>query len=275
MSRQRGGSYGAKGSGETQLELDKRDVQNKIIRLQTDLEKVRRIRSTVRKKRERVLIPTCALVGYTNAGKSSLLNALTGATVLTEDKLFATLDPTTRRYPLRGGSSVLLTDTVGFISNLPHLLVDAFRATLEEALVSDLLLVVLDAADPAIRQQYQTVMAVLADIGAADKRKLILLNKYDLTTGMLDIAALRQTFPDAMPISAKTGDGFAELGLRIEALLLGKQGEYFIPPDRQDLLPEIRKTGSIISVSWEDAGIRICALVQGKTESLLEPYKVH
>ena len=141
MARQRGGSYGAKGAGETKLELDRRSIQNRIVQVKRELEKVVQERQTQRKRREKIPLPTCALVGYTNAGKSSLLNALTGSQVLAQDKLFATLDPTTRRLSIAGGTGLLLTDTVGFISNLPHSLVDAFKSTLEEAVQAQLLLV--------------------------------------------------------------------------------------------------------------------------------------
>jgi len=166
----------------------------------------------------------------------------------------------------------LLTDTVGFISNLPHSLVDAFRATLEEALMADLLLVVLDASDPAVNQQYRTVMAVLDDIGAADSNKLILLNKCDLTDNRVELAALEQDFPDAVNVSAKTRQGFSVLAERIETELLGTEGDYFIPNDRQELLREIRQHGSLLSASWEDDGIRIRARVRGKTAALLESF---
>ena len=154
MARQRGGSYGSKGAGETKLELDRRGVQTRMAKIKKDLEKVVKERETLRKRRDKIPFPTCALVGYTNAGKSSLLNALTGADVFVEDKLFATLDPTTRRYSLPGGTGVLITDTVGFISNLPHSLVDAFKSTLAEASRADLLLFVLDATDPGAEQQF-------------------------------------------------------------------------------------------------------------------------
>lgn len=142
MARQRGGNYGSKGSGETQLELDQRQVRENIQKLKKELKTVVTNRETQRKRREKIPVPNCALVGYTNAGKSSLLNALTGADVFVEDKLFATLDPTTRRISIKTGDTILLTDTVGFISNLPHSLVDAFKSTLEEALHADVLLIV-------------------------------------------------------------------------------------------------------------------------------------
>ncbi|MCR5316958.1 MAG: GTPase HflX [Treponema sp.] len=179
LARQRGGSYGSKGSGETQLELDRRQTEDKIVQIKKELEQVEQTRRTQRKQRERNSFKSCALVGYTNAGKSSLLNALTGADVFVENKLFATLDPTTRKFSLGEGSTILLTDTVGFIANLPHTLVNAFRSTLEEAAFADLLLLVVDASDPDCKRQYEQVIKVLGEIGADKIPRLILLNKWD------------------------------------------------------------------------------------------------
>ena len=240
MARQRGGSYGAKGAGETKLELDRRGVQEKMHRRKKELEKVRKNRATNRKKRDKAALPSCAIVGYTNAGKSSLLNALTGADVLVENKLFATLDPTTKRLYLGENSAgtnttngiartyntdsvaqtqqpaptvpaVLLTDTVGFIDGLPHNLVDAFKSTLEEAALADLLLIVLDSADPAVESQYKTVLQVLTEINADTVPSLILLNKTDLIPDDAHLSRLKQVFPDSIPISVKNKTGFTEL----------------------------------------------------------------
>ena len=212
MSRQRGGSSGSKGSGETQLELDKRGVEARIHIIKQELKKVIKERETMRKRREKTPVPTCALVGYTNAGKSSLLNALTGADAFVEDRLFATLDPTTRKLQLKDGGSVLLTDTVGFISNLPHTLIDAFKSTLEEAARADLLLIVLDSSDQNAISQYQTVMEVLTETNAGDKEKIIVLNKVDKTTeDNLIMKTLETEFPNAIKVSAKEKIGFLEL----------------------------------------------------------------
>lgn len=180
MARQRGGNYGSKGSGEKQLELDQRGVRVKIAKLKKDLEKVAQNREIQRKRRSKIPLKTCALVGYTNAGKSSILNALTDADVLVENKLFATLDPITRRLKVPGLDDFLLTDTVGFISNLPHSLIDAFKSTLEEAALADLLIVVVDASDSNAIKQYETVNAVLDEIGAGKKNRILVLNKIDM-----------------------------------------------------------------------------------------------
>ena len=221
LARQRGGSYGSKGSGETQLELDRRQTEDKIVQIKKELEQVTQTRRTQRKQRERNSFRNCALVGYTNAGKSSLLNALTGADVFVENKLFATLDPTTRKCSLGEGSTILLTDTVGFISNLPHTLINAFRSTLEEASFADLLLIVVDASDPECRKQYEQVIKVLGEIGADKIPRLVLLNKWDAVksycpgkkTGMGSIESAAE---DGGGLLAEESDGFASGGLLAE-----------------------------------------------------------
>ena len=161
MARQRGGAFGSKGSGETKLELDRRKIQEKIYSIKKELEKVRKNRQTQRKQREKIPLPVCALVGYTNAGKSSLLNVLTCSDVYEKDELFATLDTSTRRLSKDGKFSILMTDTVGFIKNLPHNLIDAFRSTLEEAVISDVLVIVLDSPSDDVLENYQTTVNVL------------------------------------------------------------------------------------------------------------------
>ena len=221
LARQRGGSYGSKGSGETQLELDHRQTEDKIVQIKKELEQVTQTRRTQRKQRERNSFRNCALVGYTNAGKSSLLNALTGADVFVENKLFATLDPTTRKFSLGEGSTILLTDTVGFISNLPHTLINAFRSTLEEASFADLLLLVVDASDPECRKQYEQVIKVLGEIGADKIPRLVLLNKWDAVksycpgkkTGM---GSIESFVDEGGGLLAEESDGFANGGLLAE-----------------------------------------------------------
>ena len=202
FARQRGGAFGAKGSGETQLELDQRRIREKIASIKHDLAEVELNRQTQRKQRGK--LPSCALVGYTNAGKSSLLNALTGSDAFVENKLFATLDPLTKKLPLNDSAGVLITDTVGFISNLPHHLIDAFKSTLEEAATADLLLLVLDASDTNAESQYETVCDVLDEIGANENPRILLLNKIDKCEDETkQLAKLRLKCPDALCISAK------------------------------------------------------------------------
>lgn len=268
MARQRGGNYGAKGSGETQLELNRRQVEDKIIAIKKELEQVQLDRETQRKQRKRLAQQSAALVGYTNAGKSSLLNALTGAQVFVEDKLFATLDPTTRKLTLSEASTVLLTDTVGFISNLPHTLVNSFRSTLEEAALADLLLIVVDSSDKDCIMQYEQVLKVLKEINADSLPRKVLLNKIDrVKDDPVVMAKLDQTFPDALKISAKTEEGFEDLMNFLTESLLGLENRYKIPMERSDLVELIRKNGTIEKEEWLEDGIYLTARIPGKIDS--------
>lgn len=259
MARQRGGSYGSKGSGETQLELDQRAVREKIFQLKREILEVEKTRLTQEKKRRTIPVPECALVGYTNAGKSSLLNALTGSDSFVEDKLFATLDPLTRKLKLKDGSSILLTDTVGFISRLPHTLIDAFKSTLSQAEKADLLILVLDSSDKNIFFEYETVLSVLKEIGADEKEKLIVLNKIDLVDDELFVSELKLKFPDSVCVSAKTRAGFEKLSEKISEKLLGDINLFFIPLENHDVLKIFRSKGVILKELWLDDGILISA----------------
>ncbi|MCR4900751.1 MAG: GTPase HflX [Treponema sp.] len=273
FSRQRGGAFGAKGSGETQLELDQRLLSNKITQIKHDLAEIELNRKTQRKQREKN--PTCALVGYTNAGKSSLLNALTGAGAYVKDQLFATLDPLTKKLPLNDSAGVMITDTVGFINNLPHHLIDAFKSTLEEAVYADLLLIVLDASDPDAANHYETVCHVLDEIGANKNPRLVLLNKIDKAEDE-EIAAtyraLRVKFPDAISVSAKEQKGFVELKDKITELLYGEVGDYVIPASQVVLINELRKAGCIMSEEWLDDGVHLTARTVGRLAVLSAPF---
>ena len=285
LARQRGGNYGAKGSGETQLELDRRQIEDKIIQIKKELSQVAVNRQTQRKQRERTATASCALVGYTNAGKSSLLNSLTGADAFVEDKLFATLDPTTRKFAISEASQVLLTDTVGFISNLPHTLIDAFRSTLEEAALADLLLVVVDSSDENCEKQYTQVLKVLEEINADKIPRLVVLNKMDRIKGDdLLMSRLETSFPGAIKISAATGEGFEDLVSAMTENLLGSRANYVVPMDRSDLVEAVRKNGTIESEEWLEDGVHLVARIPGhvdergncstKTLSLLRPYEI-
>ncbi|MDE5897688.1 MAG: GTPase HflX [Treponemataceae bacterium] len=275
MARQRGGSYGAKGAGETQLELDQRRVRERIYRTKKELAAVVRTRGTQHKKRRSVPVPECALVGYTNAGKSSLMNALTGADAFVEDKLFATLDPLTRRLRLKDGTGILLTDTVGFISSLPHSLIDAFESTLAEARRADLLLVVIDASDPDAEFHHSVVSGVLSEIGAAENPQLVVLNKIDKIEGDASACArLRAAFPGAVWVSARTGAGFGGLAGRISSLLLGGVKEFLVPAAEGALLAALRADGAVLSEEWLDGAARIRAKVSGRTAALAQRYLV-
>lgn len=273
FSRQRGGAFGNKGSGETQLELNQRYIRERITQTKKELAEIELNRQTQRKQRGKM--PSCALVGYTNAGKSSLLNALTGSEAYVENKLFATLDPLTRKLPLNESAGTLITDTVGFISNLPHHLIDAFKSTLEEAVFADLLLIVLDSADSNALFHYETVCNVLEDIGADKNPKLILLNKIDKAEDNPEtLNKLRMRFPDAICISAKEEIGFLELKDKIYELLYGELASYIIPPTQTLLINELKKSGCILEEEWLDDGVHIKARTTGRLLALVSPYEV-
>ena len=219
LSRQRGAAGAIGGEGETQLEADRRKTQQRIDSIRDELASVRKQRATQRAGRQRHQWPLASIVGYTNAGKSTLLNALTGADALAEDKLFATLDPTTRRLRLPTNQNVLLSDTVGFIRKLPHGLVEAFKATLEEVVEADLLLHVVDASHPHAEAQIRAVNEVLTEIGADQKPTLMVFNKVDREAGRNAAQALVPQFAKAVCVSAKTGVGFPELMAELGAML--------------------------------------------------------
>lgn len=274
MARQRGGSYGSKGAGETQLELDQRRIRERIAQTKKELDLVVRTRETQRKKRGVLPVPECALIGYTNAGKSSLLNALTNADAFVENKLFATLDPLTRRLNLKDGNGILLTDTVGFISNLPHSLIDAFKSTLAEAEQADLQLIVIDASDSQAKFQYDTVIQVLKEIKAEQNNRLIVLNKWDAVKEKeIDQAELQLLFPDAVKVSARTHEGFDQLSERISEKLLGAMNEYEIPAEEQDILRQIRANGVISEENWLDSSVVLKARISGRTAAIAEKYR--
>jgi len=213
-----GGGIGTRGPGETQLEVDRRRIRRRVIKIEEELEKVQRHRALLRRRRQKQALPTAALVGYTNAGKSSLLNALTHAKLPVADKFFVTLDPTLRKVILPGGRAVLLSDTVGFIKKLPHQLVAAFKATLEEVRASDLLLHVIDIAHPQWQDQEQAVAAVLEELGMATKPLISLYNKVDKLPHPEAIAFLSRR-PQSVVTSANTGAGLSELKTVIAEML--------------------------------------------------------
>jgi GTP-binding protein HflX len=257
-----GGGIGTRGPGETKLEADRRTIRNRISSITRELETVRQRRTVQRQKRRDADLPLVALVGYTNAGKSSLLNTLTGAEVLVEDKLFATLDPTTRRYTLPDGQALLLTDTVGFIQKLPHHLIMAFRATMEEVVDADMLLHVVDASHPQAVEHCEAVFDVLREIDAADHPVITVLNKSDLPESGPMIERLHHAYPKSVAVSAVTGDGLDDLAEMIsEELSSWRVRIEELVPYGDPVLGLIRARGRVISEVYREDGVAIVAEV--------------
>ena len=254
-----GGGVGTRGPGETQLEVDRRRVRERIAQLRRRLVDVERTRGIHREERAGIPLPIVALVGYTNSGKSTLMNTLTQAGVLVEDRLFATLDPTVRRLRLPQGLTVLLADTVGFIHKLPHQLVEAFKSTLEEVRAADLLLHVIDAAHGSWPEHVRVVDGVLEDIGAGDRTVIRVLNKVDL----LPLASRPSAGSDAVAISARTGQGVQELLQLIEARMTQglERVSCELPSGRGDLVAWLRRTGRILEEYYRDGIVTVTALV--------------
>lgn len=276
LSRQRGGAKGTRGKGETQLESDRRMVLKYISSLKKEIKEVQKSRELMRKKRAERPVPSAAIVGYTNAGKSSLLNFLTGSDVLAEDKLFATLDPTSRKISLPGGREFILTDTVGFIRKLPHDLVDAFKSTLEEAAFADFIIHVLDITSPNILHHHKVTLEVLEDLGIKDKRIITVLNKMDaLEDDSIEGLNLFK-FPNAVKISTYTGLGVDQLKDKvIETLKEINIGvKLLLPLDRWDILAMLKREASILSEEYLDGGIQVEALVSTKIKNQLKEYIV-
>jgi len=283
LSRQSGGIGMRGGEGETQLETDRRRVQDRIARIARELELVRRQRGLQRSARQRGQWPLASIVGYTNAGKSTLLNALTGADVLVKDILFATLDPTTRRLRLPTNQNVLLTDTVGFIRKLPHGLVEAFKATLEEVVQADLLLHVVDLSHPKAEEQIQAVNAVLAEIGAGEKPTIMVFNKMDRLKGTTGgtgangvLHRLLEQHPHAVSISASTGDGLSTLLAELGTQLRPKREflELRVPHEQAAVIARLHAVGQIISRSYRGPAARFKARIPPRHHDEFAPYIV-
>ena len=268
------GGGAARGMGEKQIEVDRRLANVAIDRCKRELEHVRKQRQTQRKEREKHETPHAAIVGYTNAGKSSLLNALSGADVMAKDMLFATLDTTTRRIELPDGQPLLVTDTVGFVRNLPHRLVEAFKATLEEAVLADFLIHVLDASSPEIDRLHDTTLEVLKELGAEDKEVITVLNKADLVTDPEALAALERRFPDALHLSALQGRGLEALLKACSAVLADRVRcrEYRIPQRRADLVSLLHRDAKVLSTDYEKNDILVRAVVSADVAGRLREY---
>ncbi|HET7420051.1 MAG TPA: GTPase HflX [Candidatus Dormibacteraeota bacterium] len=276
----RRGGVGARGGfGEQQIEVERRRIRRRIRDLEREIEQVRTQRHQQRTGRRRAELETAAIVGYTNAGKSTLLNALTGAGVRAEQKLFATLDPTTRKLELPAGRGLLLTDTVGFIQKLPTDLVAAFRATLEEVTEADVVLQVLDLSSPAVEEQAETVEQVLADLGAASTPRVVALNKVDLlgpASRRRAVAALSERYPGAVAISATQRSGLDEL---LSALDLASRADavpldILVPYGREGVLAELRKIGGVERTEYVDGGTRAWGWAPRHAARRFETYRV-
>ncbi|MEN9453769.1 MAG: hypothetical protein RLZZ19_256 [Actinomycetota bacterium] len=272
LSRQAGG-IGGRGPGETKIEVDRRRIRDKMAKLRREINDMKTARDTKRQERRRNSIPSVAIAGYTNAGKSSLLNRLTNAGVLVQNALFATLDPTVRRAETVDGRVYTLSDTVGFVKHLPHDLIDAFKSTLEEVSGADVIVHVVDGSHPDPLGQIAAVRGVIKDIGGEKIPEIIAINKADIADAETMALVLRQE-PDAYPISVHTGSGIAELLRAIETSLPRPRVEVraLLPYGRGDLVNQIHEYGEILSEEYEGEGTRIHALVDGSLAHALEKY---
>lgn len=275
LSRQSGG-IGTRGPGETQLEVDRRRVQDRIARLERDLREVRKNRTVQREGRLRHHWPVAAVVGYTNAGKSSFLNRMTGSDVLAADQLFATLDPTTRQYVLPNRQKMLLTDTVGFIRKLPLTVIESFKATLEEVVLADILLHVVDLSHPRHHEQMDAVNGIIRDLGAEGKQTFLIFNKIDRVADPEIVASTLQRFPGSVGISARTGAGMASLVEELEIRLASwrLRVEFRIPAGDSSALAELHRVGHVLSCEYDGDIAVISAHVPPGSKNRFAAYEV-
>lgn len=269
-----GGGIGTRGPGESKLESDRRHMKHRIVALEEELRMLDKNRRTMRAARDRSGVPKVAIVGYTNAGKSTLLNYLTDAGILAEDKLFATLDPTTRKFELPTGESVLLTDTVGFIRKLPHHLIKAFKSTLDEAVYADVLMIVLDVSDPEYRAQLEVTERLLEELGASDKPTIYVLNKCDLGAAALPTIGVPAERSHMVAVSAKTGQGIPLLTDLLQAILHeGKRRVTFrIPNSEAGSLNILYRDATVEQVEYGAEAIEVTAVVDSKVHGMLRRF---
>ena len=271
-----GGGIGTRGPGESKLEIDRRRLASRVAMLRQQLEELEKNRLITRAQRDKSGIPKACIAGYTNAGKSTLLNLLTGAGILAEDKLFATLDPTTRKFELPSGIKMLITDTVGFIKKLPHHLVHAFKSTLEETVYCDFLIIVVDASDDECLEHIAVTDSILESLGANDKPKLYVFNKSDLATNerMYDLRLLKGRDARVVSLCAKSGEGLDELTQQLEELCRsGKTNEVFVfPYSEQGMMNILYKNAEVKNVKYIDEGVLVEACVDEKTKGALRKY---
>lgn len=269
-----GGGIGTRGPGETKLESDRRHLQRRITALENELEVLDKNRRTMRASRDKSGITKVAIVGYTNAGKSTLLNRLTDAGILAEDKLFATLDPTTRKYELPGGETVLLTDTVGFIRNLPHHLVKAFKSTLDEAVYADVLMILIDASDEEFPTQLEVTQKLLSELGAAEKPTIYVFNKCDLGIVCPPSAVINTDSDKHICISAQSGEGVEQLAILLENIVHEgtSKATFFIPNSEQGALNKLYSDATIETIDYGAEGVTVVAIVDAKIRGMLRKY---
>lgn len=277
LSRQKKGGGGGghlKGEGEKQIEIDRRLLKKKVTRLEEEIEEVKRQRDSQRKARIRSSIPTFAIVGYTNVGKSSLLNALTQASVLEEDKLFATLDTTTRKFSLPNHQQILLIDTVGFIRKLPHTLVAAFKSTLEEVCYTDILIHMIDGSHPQAEDQARTTLEVLKELGADKKPIITVVNKIDMVENKGLLSKFRILYPNLVLISVKTGEGFDLLSEKIIQILssLRTKVDLIIPQSHYALVSKLQREGIVLQCDYEGNDVLISAEIPSIMKHEVEPF---
>jgi GTP-binding protein HflX len=270
----KGGAGAARGEGEKQIEVDKRLARERISKLKSELDDVRKVRNTQRKERMKTPIPTAAIVGYTNAGKSSLLNLMTGSDVLAEDKLFATLDTTTRKIELPDGQNLLLTDTVGFVRNLPHKLVEAFKATLEEAVLADFLIHVIDASSHEAVKHGKTTVEVLTELGAEEKQMISVLNKTDLIEDPGHLKALQAHFPNSVAMSVKNRVGVDELIARFNMMLHDRVSrlELRVPVMRGDVISRLHEEAKVLSLDYDETDAVMTVIVPRRLHTQFEQF---
>lgn len=271
-----GGGGASRGMGEQQVEVDRRLARTRIDQCKRELAEVRKQRNTRRKEREKQSTPSAAIAGYTNAGKSTLLNRLSGSEVMAKDMLFATLDTTTRAIELPDGQPLLLTDTVGFVRNLPHRLVEAFKATLEESVLADFIIHVLDASSPEVEKLYKTTMEVLEELGAGDKPVITVLNKVDALNDPVKLAGLEVSFPNTISVSALTGMGMESLLEKCSEMLADRVQvlTYRIPQSRGDIPGLLHREAKVLSTEYDGNDMIVEAVVPASIAGKIADFKV-
>ena len=271
-----GGGIGTRGPGESKLESDRRHLKRRVMALEEEIKLIEKNRKSMRVSRDRSGLAKISIVGYTNAGKSTLLNTLTGAGILAEDKLFATLDPTTRKFALPGGEQVLLTDTVGFIKRLPHHLVRAFRSTLDEAVYADIIMIVIDASDPECMSQLECTEQTLDELGVSDKPVLYVFNKCDIASDSIHPPLSRAERDRVVNISAKSGEGCELLAQMLEEMVHERSVvvKFVIPNSEQSALNTLYKNATVKTVEYGDESVEVYAVVDEKVRGMMRKYDV-